>query len=347
MKVAVVGATGVVGGEIMRILEERDLGITDLVPIATARSAGRLLMHRGRSIPVVAISPESFDGVDIALFDTPDEASLEWAPIAAGRGAVVIDNSAAWRMEPDVPLVVPEINPEAAQDRPKGIIASPNCTMLTLVLPLGALHRRAGVRRVILSSYQAASGAGQAGADELVEQIAVAARQPDLVGIGLGREVVPRGRVFAHPLAMNVIPQIGSVRADGYTGEEVKVGEETRKVLSLPDLRVTATCVRVPTLVGHAVSVHAEFDRAISADEARAVLRDAPGVEVLDDTAAGIYPTPLEAAGLDPCFVGRIRQDPGDDHALEWFSVTDNLRKGAALNAIQIAELFVPADRLG
>ena len=346
MKVAVVGATGVVGGEIMRILEERDLGITELVPIATARSTGRLLTHRGRSLTVVAISPESFDGVDVALFDTPDDASLEWAPVAAGRGAVVIDNSASWRMDPEVPLVVPEINSEAAQDRPKGIIASPNCTMLTLVLPLAALHRWAGVRRVILSSYQAASGAGQAGADELVKQIAVAAQQPEIVGIGLGREAISRGSAFAHPLAMNVIPQIGSVRADGYSGEEVKVGEETRKVLGLPDLRVTATCVRVPTVVGHAVSVHAEFDGAISADEARAILREAPGVEVLDDTAAGIYPTPLEAAGRDPCFVGRIRQDPADDHALEWFSVTDNLRKGAALNAIQIAELFVPADRL-
>ena len=341
MKLAVVGATGAVGREIMRILEERDLGITELVPVATARSAGRMLTHRGREVAVVAIGPESFDGVDVAIFDTPDEASLEWAPIAAERGAVVVDNSAAWRMDPDVPLVVPEINPEAARDRPKGIIASPNCTMLTLVMPLGPLHRRADVRRVIMSSYQAASGAGQAGADELVEQTAVVAREPDLVGAGLGREVISRGQVFAHPLAMNVIPQIGSVRTNGYTAEEVKVGEETRKVLGLPDLRVTATCVRVPTVIGHAVSVHAEFDRAISPDEARAILREAPGVEVVDDTAAGIYPTPLEAAGRDPCFVGRIRQDPEDDHALEWFSVTDNLRKGAALNTIQIAELFV------
>jgi aspartate-semialdehyde dehydrogenase len=341
MKLAVVGATGAVGREIMRILGERDLGITELVPIATARSAGRMVTHRGRSVRVVAISPESFDGVDVALFDTPDEASLEWAPVAAGHGAVVVDNSAAWRMDPDVPLVVPEINPEAALHRPKGIIASPNCTMLTLVVPLGALHRRAGVRRVIMSSYQAASGAGKAGVDELVEQIAAVARQPDMVGTGLGREVVSGGRVFAHPLAMNVIPQIGSVRPNGYTDEEVKVGDETRKVLGLSDLRVTATCVRVPTVIGHAISVHAEFDRAISVDEARAILGDAPGVEVLDDTAASTYPTPLEAAGRDPCFVGRMRQDPEDDHALEWFCVADNLRKGAALNTIQIAELFV------
>jgi aspartate-semialdehyde dehydrogenase len=347
MRLAVVGATGAVGGEIMRIIEERDLGIIELVAIATARSAGRILTHRGRAVPVVAISPGAFDGVDVALFDTPDEASVEWAPVAAARGAVVVDNSAAWRMDPGVPLVVPEINPEAARDRPKRIIASPNCTVLTLVVPLGALHRQAGVRRVIMSSYQAASGAGQGGVDELVEQIAVVAHRPDLVGMGLGREVVAHGRVFAHPLAMNVIPQIGSVGPNGYTGEEVKVGKETRKVLGLPNLGVIATCVRVPTVIGHAVSVHAEFDRAISANEARAILRDAPGVEVLDDTAAGVYPTPLEAAGRDPCFVGRIRQDPDDDHALEWFSVTDNLRKGAALNTVQIAELLVAADRLG
>ena len=347
MKVAVVGATGMVGSEILRILEERELGITELLPIATARSAGQVLTHRGHPVSVVEISPGSFDGVDVALFDTPDHASVEWAPVAAARGAVVVDNSAAWRMDPDVPLVVPEINPEAAQHRPKGIIASPNCTMLTLVVPLAAMHRQAGVRRVIMSSYQAASGAGKAGADELVEQLGVAAQQLETVGAGLGRDVVPRGRVFAHPLAVNVIPQIGSVHADGFTGEEVKVAEEMRKVLGLPGLRLTATCVRVPTLVGHAVSVHAEFERAISPDEAREILSEAPGVELQDDTAAGIYPTPLEAAGRDACYVGRIRQDPEDDHALEWFSVTDNLRKGAALNAIQIAELCTNPDRLG
>ncbi|MEO7119305.1 MAG: aspartate-semialdehyde dehydrogenase [Candidatus Limnocylindrales bacterium] len=340
MKLAVVGATGAVGAEILRILEERDLGIAELVPIATARSAGRRIMHRGREFEVVAISAEAFDGVDVALFDTPDETSVEWAPVAVSRGAVVVDNSAAWRMDPGVPLVVPEINPDAASARPKGIIASPNCTMLTLVVPLGALHRAAGVRRVILSSYQAASGAGQAGSDELVYQIGAAAGQPATVVSGRGRDVVSGGIVFMHPLAMNVIPQIGSVRASGYTGEEEKVGDETRKVLGLPDLRVTATCVRVPVIVGHSLAVHAEFDRAISADEARSILQAAAGIEVRDDAAAGIYPTPLEAAGRDPVFVGRIRQDPDDDHAIEFFSVADNLRKGAALNAVQIAELL-------
>ncbi len=315
--------------------------------MATERSAGRTIRFRGDDVVVRAISPEVFDGVDIALFDTPDEASVEWAPIAAAHGAVVVDNSGAWRMDPLVPLVVPEVNPEAAFDRPKGIIASPNCTMLTLVVPLAALHRAAGVRRVIMSSYQAASGAGKAGSDELVYQIGIAAGRPETVVTGFGREVVSRGTVFAHPLAMNVIPQIGSVRPNGYTGEEVKVGEETRKVLGLPNLPISATCVRVPTVVGHAISVHAEFDRAISVDEARRILAVAPGVELLDDTAAGIYPTPLIAAGTDPCYVGRVRQDPYDDHALEWFSVADNLRKGAALNTVQIAELLAaqPAVR--
>jgi len=330
MKLVVVGATGAVGSEIMRILETRDLAVDELVPVATARSAGKVLSHRGRDVTVRAIAPEVFDGADVALFDTPDEASVEWAPIAAGRGTVVVDNSGAWRMDPQVPLVVPEVNPDEAANRPKGIIASPNCTMLTLVVPLGALHRAAGVKRVIVSSYQAASGAGQPGLDELREQMAVAGRG----------EPVQKGTVFAHPLAMNVIPQIASVRASGYTGEEEKVGEETRKVLGMPDLPISATCVRVPVAVGHSLSVHAEFERPITPAEARDVLSAAPGIEVLDDTAAGIYPTPLQAAGRDPVFVGRIRQDPADPHAIEFFCVADNLRKGAALNTIQIAELI-------
>jgi aspartate-semialdehyde dehydrogenase len=330
MRLVVVGATGAVGSEIMRILETRDLGVTELVPVATARSAGKTLLHRGREVTVQEIAPEVFDGADIALFDTPDAASVEWAPIAAARGTIVVDNSAAWRMDPDVPLVVPEVNPDAAFERPKGIIASPNCTMLTLVVPLGALHKAASVRRVILSSYQAASGAGKAGTDELMAQVG---------RVGRGEEV-DRGQVFAHQLAMNVIPQIGSVRDGGFTGEEEKVGEETRKVLGLAGLPVTATCVRVPVAVGHSLSVHAEFDRPITADEARAILAEAPGIEVLDDTAAGVYPTPLQAAGGDPVLVGRIRQDPNDPHAIEFFSVADNLRKGAALNTVQIAELI-------
>lgn len=341
MRVAVVGATGAVGTEMLGILQDRDLRIDELRPVASARSAGRKLAFRDSIVEVVEMAPSAFEGIDIALFDVPDEISEEWAPVAARAGAVVVDNSAAWRMHDRVPLVVPEVNPEDVDDRPLGIVASPNCTMLALVVPLGVLHRRAGIRRVIASSYQAASGAGKAGTDELWDQIERAAKDSELVRRGLAREVLESGTTFRHPLALNVIPQIGSVRDDGYTGEESKVAAETRKVLGSDDLRVTVTCVRVPTVVGHGVSVHAEFEEPIEVDEARALLEAAPGIGVLDDPAHGVYPTPLEAAGRDPCFVGRIRRDPHDGRALEWFCVADNLRKGAALNTVQIAELVV------
>lgn len=344
MKVAVVGATGAVGTEMLEILEDRDLQIDVLRPVASERSAGRKLTFRDSIVEVVEMAPDAFEGIDIALFDVPDGVSEEWAPVAARRGAVVVDNSAAWRMHDRVPLVVPEVNPEDVDDRPLGIIASPNCTMLALVVPLGVLHRRAGLRRVIASSYQAASGAGKAGIDELWDQIERAAKDPEPVRRGLAREVLELGTTFPHPLALNVIPQVGSVRDNGYTGEESKVAAETRKVLGMNDLRVTMTCVRVPTVVGHGVSVHAEFEEPIDVAEARALLEAAPGIEVLDDPADAVYPTPLEAAGRDPCFVGRIRRDPHDTHSLEWFCVADNLRKGAALNTVQIAELLVDRE---
>ncbi len=343
-----VGATGAVGSVIMAILDERDLAISELVPVATARSAGSTLSHRENQVTVRLLEADVFDGADIALFDVPDEVSQEWAPIAAAHGATVIDNSAAWRMAPDVPLVVPEVNPQAVLSPPRGIIASPNCTMLTVVVPLAPLHRQAGVRRVIVSSYQAASGAGKSGVDELWTQVQQAAEAPEgVVTAGRGRDVLRAGTTFAHPLALNLIPRIGSMQADGYTSEEVKLGEETRKVLALPDLPVSATCVRVPTMLGHGVSVHAEFERPIDVEEARRILAAAPGVELRDDTAAHVYPTPLEAAGRDSVFVGRIRQDPHDPSALEWFAVTDNLRKGAALNTIQIAELVASSTAGG
>lgn len=340
MRLVVVGATGAVGSEILSILNESDWPIDELVPVATPRSAGRRLPFRGREVQVISLHEEVFDGVDVALFDVPDDVSESWAPVAVAKGAVVVDNSAAWRMHPEVPLVVPEANPEAVTDRPRGIIASPNCTMLALVVPVAALHRAAGLRRLILSSYQAASGAGKGGTDELFEQLQQAVKDPENVRSGLGRDVLESGEVFPHPLALNVIPQIGSVRANGYTGEELKVGDETRKVLGLPDLPVTATCVRVPTVVGHGVSVHAEFDRPISPDEARDVLLGAPGVEVMDDTGNAVYPTPLHAAGRDPSYVGRIRADLNDPKAITFFCVADNLRKGAALNTVQIAQLI-------
>jgi aspartate-semialdehyde dehydrogenase len=339
VRVVVVGATGAVGTEMLSILEARDLAIDELVPVASARSAGRRLSFRGATLEVQALTEEVFRGADVALFDVPDEVSSEWAPVAAGH-AVVVDNSAAWRMDPDVPLVVPEVNPQEVNHRPKNIIASPNCTTLAFVVPIGALHRVAGLTKVIASSYQATSGAGRPGVDELWDQTEKVAKEPELVRDGLAREVLGGGGTFAHPIAMNFIPKIGSPNEDGYTSEEVKLRDESCKIIGLPDLEVTATCVRVPVMVGHGVAVHAEFSRAITPDETRAVLSEAPGVALRDDPGNDVYPTPLEAAGTDPCFVGRIRQDPYDDKALELFCVADNLRKGAALNTVQVAELL-------
>ncbi|MDQ3963354.1 MAG: aspartate-semialdehyde dehydrogenase [Actinomycetota bacterium] len=340
MRLVVVGATGAVGTEMLKILEERGPAEKNVVAVASPRSAGRLLEFSGRRLEVVALDRDVFSTGDVALFDVPDEISAEWAPIAAAAGAIVIDNSGAWRMDPDVPLVVPEVNPEDAQVRPKGIIASPNCTALAIVVPLGALNAHVPLTKVVCASYQAASGAGKAGVDDLWDQTQRVSKDEEVMRSGLLRDVLEAGNAFAHPIAMNVIPQIGSVRDDGFTSEELKIGEETRKVLGMPDLALTATCVRVPVVTGHAVAVHVEFAAPVTAAAARAILEDAPGVEVLDDTANGVYPTPLAAAGRDPCYVGRIRQDPFDDKALEIFCVADNLRKGAALNTVQIAELL-------
>ncbi|MFN2594636.1 MAG: aspartate-semialdehyde dehydrogenase [Actinomycetota bacterium] len=340
MRTVLVGATGAVGSEMLRILEERDFP-GELVAVASARSAGRKLAFKGGALEVVALAPEVFDGADIALFDVPDEISLEWAPVAVERGAIVVDNSAAFRMDPSVPLVVPEVNAATVADRPTGIVASPNCTTLAMVVPLAALHRRFELQRLILASYQAASGTGRPGVDELWDQVQRAAKEPDDVVTGLARNVLQGGDVFGHPLALNVIPRCGSVKEDGYTSEELKLRNETRKIMGLPDLKVTATCVRVPVVVGHGVAVHAEFSEPVTPGEARTLLRNADGVEVVDDLASGAYPTPLEAAGRDACYVGRIRQDPFDDRALELFCVADNLRKGAALNTVQVAELLV------
>jgi aspartate-semialdehyde dehydrogenase len=341
VKLAIVGATGAVGAEILGILDERDFAIDELVPVASPRSAGRRLDFAGSQHEVVALAPGVFEGVDIALFDVPDAVALEWAPVAAAAGATIVDNSAAFRMDADVPLVVPEINPGAIQDAPRSIIASPNCTTLAMVVPLAALDGHAGLNRLVVASYQAASGSGKGGIDELWDQSERVAKEAEAVRAGLARDVLEPGDTFAHPIAMNVIPQCGSVREHGYTSEELKLCHETRKIMGLPDLRVSATCVRVPVMIGHGVAVHAEFDRPIGPDEARAILSSAPGVELVDDPVAGHYPTPLEAAGRDACFVGRIRQDLFDPQALELFCVADNLRKGAALNTVQIAELLV------
>lgn len=341
MRVVVVGATGAVGSRILRLLERRGFPVDEVIPIASPRSVGRKLPFRDGEIEVLRLEARVFDGADIAIFDVDDPLAKEWAPVAAERDAVVVDNSAAWRMDPQVPLVVPEVNPEAISDRPKGIIASPNCTTLAMIVPLSALHRRVALERLILASYQSASGSGQAGIEELWDQTERIAKDPEAAREGVAGSVLEAGEVFPHPIAMNVIPRCGSVGEDGYTSEELKLCDETRKIMSLPALPVTATCVRVPVMMGHGVSVHAEFGEPITPEEARSVLAEADGVELLDSPENELYPTPLAAAGNDPCYVGRIRQDRFSDRALEMFCVADNLLKGAALNTVQVAELLL------
>jgi aspartate-semialdehyde dehydrogenase len=338
VRVVVVGATGAVGSEILGILAARRFPVDELVAVASARSAGRKIAYAGHSVVVRALAPEVFEHSDIALFDVPDAVARRWAPVAASTGALVVDNSAAWRMDPDVPLCVPEVNAETLTVLPKGIVASPNCTTLAMVVPLSVLHARAMLQRLILASYQATSGSGRPGVDELWEQTEMLVKEPEAAREGFARDVLEPGATYRHPIAMNVVPQCGSVAHEGYTTEELKLRDETRKIMRLPSLPVTATCVRVPVVRGHGVAVHATFARPLSVGEARAALDGAPGIELRDDVEAGVYPTPLEAAGRDPCYVGRIRTDLADPNALEFFCVADNLRKGAALNTVQIAE---------
>ena len=340
---AIVGATGAVGTVMRSIVSERADLWGEVRLIASARSAGRKLEVRGRDVVVQALTPDVFDGVDLAMFDVPDDVSREWAPVAAARGVVVIDKSGAFRMDPEVPLVVPEVNPEAAGQRPKGIISVPNCTTLAMIVALGALHRAFGLRSLFAASYQAASGAGQAGIDALYDQVTKAAgnltlgQRPGDVRAALGD-----GGPFGAPLAMNVVPWAGSLRPDGWNSEELKIRNETRKILGLPGLPVSATCVRVPVVVGHSLALHATFEREVSRADAQRVLAAAPGIVLADDPEQGIYPTPADVAGTDPTLVGRVRQNMDDPRTIEFFVTGDNLRKGAALNAAQIAELLVP-----
>jgi aspartate-semialdehyde dehydrogenase len=327
IRLAVVGATGVVGREVLRILAQRNFPVQELRLLASPRSAGRKL---GAHV-VQAVTPQAFDGVDIAIFDTPDAVAEQWVPVAATRGAIAVDNSAAFRMADDVPLVIPEINGDSLDRLPRRIVANPNCTVATFAVPLAPLHREARLRRVIACSYQSVSGAGQKGSEQLWTELRAAASAGEV-------PAKPMGEAFKHPIVMNIIPAIGSLRG-AHTSEEVKVAEELRKLLDAPGLPAGVTCVRVPTLVGHGVAVHAEFERALTPEQARRILEHAAGVTVVDDPAAGQYPTALGAAGRDPCYVGRIRTDEAG--TLAFFAVTDNLRKGAALNAVQIAEALV------
>ncbi len=337
---AVVGATGAVGTVMLEILSTRADVWGEIRLIASARSAGRRLRVRGDEVEVVALSAEAFDGVDVAMFDVPDEVSAQWAPVAAERGAVVVDNSGAFRMDLAVPLVVPEVNPSAARVRPKGIISNPNCTTLSMIVAMGALHERWGLVELVVASYQAASGAGQAGIDSLRRQLGAVASSPTAGTVaGDVRELVGDTAPFPAPLALNVVPWAGSVKDGGWSSEELKVRSESRKILDLPELAVSATCVRVPVVTTHSLVVHARFEQRVTQAVAQEVLRDAAGVELLDDPGKHVFPTPADVVGTDPTWVGRVRASLDDPYALDLFLCGDNLRKGAALNTAQIAEL--------
>lgn len=336
MRVAVVGATGAVGREMLRILEERRFPVDELVPLASPRSAGRRVAFRGEELEVRPLSLEALRGVDLSLSAAGASVARSFVREAAAAGTTCIDKSSAFRMDPDVPLVIPEVNPEALEGSPR-IVAVPNCTTIVALVAVAPLHRAAGLRRLVLSSYQAVSGAGRDGVAELVEQVEKLRGQEEEL-TRPDPAALPSGEVFGKTIAFNVLPRIDAFDEEGWTGEETKTMRESRKILGLPDLDVAATCVRVPVVVGHAVAVLAEFARPISPEEAREVLAAAPGVRVVDDPERGLYPSPLEAAGRDEVLVGRVRRAPGRDDALLLFSCGDNLRKGAALNGVQIAE---------
>jgi len=326
--VAVVGATGAVGEVLLDILAQRDFPVGELKPLASERSVGTKVLFRGKPFDVQLAEPAAFDGVDYVFFAATGTLSRELAPEAAVRGAIAIDKSSTWRMDPTVPLVVPEINPQALRDH-RGIVACPNCTTIGFVMALEPIRRAAGLRRVIVTTFQAVSGAGRPGLDELERQNAA-----------LAAGEAPVVEQFAAQIAQNVIPLCEDFRDDGYSTEEVKLLHETRKILGLPNLDVTMTCTRVPVPIGHSASMFVETERPLSPDAARAALAAFPGVRVVDDPAARLFPTPLDVAGTDEVLVGRIRKDLATDSLWLW-QVSDNLRKGAATNAVQIAEVLL------
>jgi aspartate-semialdehyde dehydrogenase len=337
--VGVVGATGQVGAVMRRLLDERDFPLSQIRFFASARSAGTTLPWRGEQIVVEDAATADVSGIDIALFSAGGASSKALAPTFAAAGAVVIDNSSAWRMDPDVPLVVSEVNPHAIADMRKGIIANPNCTTMAAMPALKVLHEEAGLRRLVVSTYQAVSGSGLAGVEELEGQVRAVVTQ-DLAALTHDGAAVdfPAPQKYVAPIAFNVVALAGSIVDDGSreTDEEQKLRNESRKILEIPDLLVSGTCVRVPVFSGHSLSINAEFDRPLTPERATELLASAPGVELAD------VPTPLMAAGADPSFVGRIRQDHSvpDNRGLALFISNDNLRKGAALNAVQIAEII-------
>ncbi|MEU7551017.1 aspartate-semialdehyde dehydrogenase [Streptomyces sp. NPDC044571] len=341
---AVVGATGAVGSVLLQMLSQRADVWGGIRLIASARSAGRRLVVRGEEVEVLALTEDAFDGLgggDVAVFLTPAEVSARWAPAVTARGAVVVDRSAAFREDPEVPLVVPEVNGKAARMRPRGIVAGPDCVTAAMIAALGALHAAYELVDLTVSSYEAASAGGRSGTEALRRQIALVAgtalgEQTGDVRRAVGEDTGP----FAAPLALNVVPWSGELREDGWSSQELAVRSQTRRILELEALPVAVTCVRVPVLTGHSLTVRARFESEVDAGRAREILEAAPGVVLADDPAAGEFPTPVDAAGTDPAWVGRMRASLDDPHSLEFFVCADNLRHGAALNALQTAELI-------
>ncbi|WP_066375610.1 aspartate-semialdehyde dehydrogenase [Herbidospora mongoliensis] len=347
---ALVGATGAVGTVMREIISGRDDIYGEIRLVASARSAGKVLSVRGEDVVVQALAPEVFDGVDIAIFDVPDEVSATWVPIAAERGAIAIDKSGTFRMNPQVPLVVPEVNPADAASRPLGIVSTPNCTTLSMMAAMGALHEEFGLTSLVVASYQAVSGAGVAGSARLYDEVEALAGDRS-VGQSAGdvRKVLQNklgdgDDTFPAPVAFNVVPWAGSLKEDGWASEELKLRNESRKILGIPGLKVSATCVRVPVITTHSLAVHATFEREITVADAHRILEAAPTVVLLDDPANGVYPMPIDVVGTDPTYVGRVRQALDFPNTLDLFVCGDNLRKGAALNAAEIAELIVATE---
>ncbi|MGH7231189.1 MAG: aspartate-semialdehyde dehydrogenase [Nitrospiraceae bacterium] len=328
-RVAIVGATGAVGAQMIELLEERKFPVETLLPLASARSAGGAVSFQSAELTVQQLTKESFEKVDFALFSAGSDVSKEFAPLAAKAGAIVIDNSAAWRMTPQVPLVVPEVNPHDASKH-TGIIANPNCSTIQMVVALKPLHDEAQIKRIVVTTFQSVSGTGKEGMDELMDEC------QDLLSFRS-----PEPKVYPYQIAFNCLPHIDEFLPSGYTKEEVKLVQETRKIMGDASLQITATTVRVPVYIGHSEAVNIETARKLSANEARAILSTAPGVQLYDDPAHKIYPMPLDVAGKDEVYVGRVREDESIPNGLNLWVVADNLRKGAALNAVQIAELLM------
>jgi aspartate-semialdehyde dehydrogenase len=342
LNVAIVGATGVVGSIMRRLIAAERDNWGEVRLIASARSAGKQLDVGDEVLTVQAIGDEAFDGIDIAHFDLPDEVSAEWVPVAAAKGVVVIDKSGYFRMDPEVPLVCREANPQDAANRPKGIIANANCTTLALIPTLAALNAEFGLVSMSVASYQAASGSGKEGLEALYAQLEKIAGIEGVGTMGSDLRLVlgdAFNAPFGAPLALNVVPKVGGWKDDGWTSEELKVRNESRKILGLPDLKVASTCVRVPVAVGHSQVVHATFDREVTVADAHRVLGAADGVTLVDDPANGVFPMPIDSVGKSGTQVGRIRQSIDFPNSLEFFVVADNLMKGAALNSIETADL--------